>query len=467
MNIEEDKDYKRYEDDYKDLSAFFAGEREVKAQGSRFTPRLEGHTLKDGLYNQYKEFGILYNSLHRTRQGLKGAILRKPIDIQFPESSKPLLDSIMLNGASFSDLTRQTCDAVLGYGRCGVLVDVNEIEEPYAAFYNALSILSWPSIRKKDVKQKIMLSEMIEKPSIEDPDKTELIPQLRVLAIDEAGYYFVKVYQEDKANKGNWILVDGPRYPTYKGKLLDYIPFVFFGSSSNVPTPSRPPLLDLLNLLKGHWKLTVAYQYGLHFAGLPTPCFAGFDFEAGQKTPLGPGISYHGEQGATSWFLQTNGTGLAEMERGLDRLEAQMAVTGARLLETQRPGVEAAETVRLRSSGDSATLADITGNIENGLTKVLIYIGFWKGINEKDCMAGLNKDFVSTRLGPQEVTSLVQAVQSGHLSVETFIWNLQQGEILQPGRTIEEEIEALEEDRIKTERNNLDLAGLSGKFGNK
>ena len=461
----EHKDFAIYKDDYLDLSHFFAGERKVKEQGERYTPRLEGHSLKDGLYNQYKEFGILYNSLHRTRQGLKGAILRKPIDIQFPESSKPLLNSIMLNGASFSDLTRQTCDAVLGYGRCGILVDVNEAEEPYAAFYNALSILSWPSIRKKDVKQEIILSEMIEKPSVEDPDKTEFIPQLRVLAIDEAGYYVVNVYQEDKANKGNWILVDGPRYPTYKGKLLDYIPFVFFGSSSNVPTPSRPPLLDLLNLLKGHWKLTVAYQYGLHFAGLPTPCFAGFDFEEGSQIKLGPGACHHSSnENAKAWYLQTGGTGLAEMERGLDRLESQMAVTGARLLETQRPGVEAAETVRLRSSGDSATLADIAGNIENGLTKVLIYIGFWKGINEKDCMAGLNKDFVSTRLTPQEIIALVQAVQAGQMSQETFIHNLIEGEILQQGRTVEIEKESIEEDRIKNLRNNEALKHLAGKF---
>lgn len=458
-------DYAIHKENYIDLSDFFDGERKVKEQAERYTPRLEGHSLKDGLYNQYKEFGILYNALSRTRQGLKGAILRKPIDIQFPESSKSVLDEIMLNGASFNDLARQTCDAVLGYGRGGVLVDINETEEPYTAFYNALSILAWPSIRKKNIKQEIMLSEMVEKPSSEDPDKTEVVQQLRVLAIDEVGYYFVKVYQ--KKSDDEWILVDGPRYPKYKGKSLDYIPFVFFGSSSNVPTPSRPPLLDLVNLLKGHWKLTVAYQYGLHFAGLPTPCFAGFDFEEGQKIKLGPGAAYHTtDPAAKSWFLQTGGQGLIDMERGLDRLEKQMAVVGSRLLEEQRPGVEAAETVRLRSSGDSATLSDVAGNIENGLTKVLKYIGLFLGIPEKDCQVSVNKDFVSTRLGPQEIIALLQSVQSGKISEETFIWNLQQGEIIQQGRTIEEEQESINEDRERNARNSPGLAGLAGLAGN-
>ena len=467
------KGYDKYKVDYTDLADFFAGERRIKEQGERYTPRLEGHSSKPSLYDQYKAFGILYNALHRTRQGLKGAILRKPIDIQLPEGQKAVLDSVMLNGASFYDLTRQVCDAVLGYGRVGVLVDINEKEEPYASTYNALSILDWPSMRRKDVQHEIVLEEKIEKPDPSDLDKTVIVPQRRKLEIDDSGYYLVSVYQKINETDSDWVLIPGdsknpnPRMPTYKGKRLDFIPFTFFGSSSNIPTPSRPPLLDLLNLLKGHWRLTVAYQYGLHFAGLPTPCFAGFDMDDGGKTPLGPGASYHStEPAAKSWFLQTGGQGLSDMERGLDRLEKQMAIVGARLLEEQRPGVEAAETVRLRSSGDSATLSDIAGNIENGLTEVLQYIGFWLGVGEKDVQVSVNKDFVSTRLSPQEITALLQAVQGGQMSQDTFLWNLTQGEILQPGRTVEEEQEAIDEDKLKNARDNPGLQGLAGRFLN-
>jgi hypothetical protein len=423
------------------------------------------------VYNRYVEFGILYNALHRTRQGLKGAILRKPVDIQFPESKKEILDDIMMNGASFGDFTREVCDAVLGYGRYGALVDIDENENPFVAVYNALSILDWPAVRSDNVKQEIKVTEMIEIPDPEDATKTKMIPQLRKLELDAGGKYLVTIYRKNEKKSipggGEWEMVAGdtenpnPRMPTYKGKRLDFIPFVFFGSSSNVPTPSRPPLLDLLNLLKGHWKLTVAYQYALNFTGLPTPCFAGFDIEDDTKVPLGPGASYHtADPQAKSWFLQTGGQGLAEMERGLDRLERQMAIVGARLLEEQRAGVEAAETVRLRSSGDSATLADIAGNIEAGLTDVLQFIGFWLGIGKKECSVSVNKDFVSTRLSPQEVTAYLQAVQAGEMSSETFLWNLQQGEILQPGRTVEEEQEAIGEDKLTAARNNPNLESI-------
>jgi len=466
LNVEYDK----YKDDYQDLSDFFAGERQIKAQEERYTPMLEGQVGKLTAYERYVGFGILFNSLFRTRQGLKGAILRKPADIKYPEGKKAVLDDIMINGASFDDLIRESCDNVLGFGRYGVLVDIDEDEIPYAAPYEALSILDWSDNKSKKVKQEILLSESISIIDPDDPSQTKVIPQRRKLELDDVGLYVVTIYRKlnNTGSEGDeWSAVpevDGfpnPRMPAYKGKRLDFIPFVFFGSGSNVPQASRPPLLDLLNLSKGHWKLTVAYQYGLHFAGLPTPCFAGFTFDDGAKVPLGPGITHHTtEPTAKSWFLQTGGEGLATMETGLDRLEKQMAVSGARLLEEQRAGIEAAETVKLRSSGDSATLADIAGNIEGALTDVLQHIGFWEGVAADQCAVGLNKDFVSAKLSSQEITALLAAVQAEEMSQETFIWNLQQGEVLQPGRTVEEEQEAIAEDKIKRQKTAL-------AFGNK
>lgn len=449
----------KYFEDYTDLKDFFAGERVVKSKGIRYTPKLAGHNPTQ--YDDYVGFGILYNALARTRQGLKGAILRKPINVQFPESKKDALDYIMQNGASFNDLTRKVCDAVLGYGRIGSLVDIDEKERPYVALYDARSILD---AIKTSTKYEIMLKEMVKAPSPDDPKVTEMVEQRRKLELVN-GVFVVTIYRKESKSDGEFVPVPStkkapnPRIPKYKGMALDFIPFTFFGASSNTPEPSRPPLLDLLNLLKGHWKLTVSYQYGLHFAGLPTPCFAGFNYEENKPTPLGPGVTHHAvDPSAKSWFMQTGGAGLESVERGLDRLERQMAIVGARLLEEQRAGVEAAETVRLRSSGDSATLSDIAGNIENGLTDVLKNIGFWLGVSEKECRVSVNKDFVSTRLSPQETSVLLQLVQAGRMSEDTFLWNLQQGEMIMPGRSIEEEQEAIGEDKAKR---NLDGGSFS------
>jgi len=462
VNVE----YSKYSEDYQDLSDFFAGERQVKAQTTRYTPMLAGQKGKEVVYLRYVGFGILFNALFRTRQGLKGAILRKPAEIVYPEGKKAVLDDVMLNGASFDDLIREACDNVLGYGRYGALVDIDDEGKPFVAAYPALSILDWSTNKSRKVKQEVLLQESISVDDEKNPGATKIIEQRRKLELDVTNQYLVTIYRKsDVAGEDgdDWAEVldtpeePNPRMPTYKGKRLDFIPFVFFGSSSNVPEASRPPLLDLLNLSKGHWKLTVAYLYGMHFASLPTACFAGFNFEEGVQIPLGPGVVHHtAEPTANSWFLQTGGEGLATVEKGLDRLEKQMAVSGSRMLEESRPGVEAAETVKLRSSGDSATLADIAGNVEAALTDVLRHIGFWEGVGPDQCSVGLNKDFVSAKLTPQEITALVAALQAGDaMSVETFLWNLQQGEMMQPGRSIEEEQEAIGEDKLKRQKETL------------
>ena len=447
----------KYDADYEDLRDFFNGERAVKKAGDRYTPRLEGQT-KPGSYERYVEFGILFNALARTRQGLKGAILRKPIDITFPESQKDILDSIMKNGASFNDMAREITDAVLGYGRIGALTDIDEHEEPYTALYDAPSILE---ASKDGDEQRILLKEMIEEPDPEDPKKTKLVEQRRELKL-ENGLYVVTVLRKeakgDGATDGEFIPVEStpekpnPMTPVYKGKYLDFIPFTFFGSSSNTPEPNKPPLLDLLNVLKGHWRLTVAYNYSLHFTALPTPCFAGFEKEPGESVALGPGSAHiANDPTAKAYFMQTGGAGLESVERGLDRLETQISIIGARLLEGQRAGVEAAETVKLRSAGDQATLADISGSIENGLTQVLQHIGFWLGVPKADCLVTTNKDFTSSRLSAPDIAVLLQSVNAGQISQDTFIENLITGEIIKPGKTVEDEQQDILEDKAKND----------------
>ncbi len=230
----------KYKDEYLDLKAFFSGEREVKKAGDRFTPRLEGQKGEKS-FQRYVEFGILFNALARTRQGLKGAILRKPIDITFPENQKPVLDNIMKNGASFEDLTRDLCDAVLGYGYSGVLVDIDKNEQPYTARYDALSILK---ASKDGDKQEILLKEMIEQPKPDDPNETEWIEQRRKLELID-GAYVVTVYRKEAKADGEFVPVQStpenpnPKAPTYKGRRLDFVPFTFFGASSNTPEPSN------------------------------------------------------------------------------------------------------------------------------------------------------------------------------------------------------------------------------------
>jgi len=76
--------------------------------------------------------------------------------------------------------------------------------------------------------------------------------------------------------------------------------------------------------------------------------------------------------------------------------------------------------------------------VEEGMIKALNFTAAWlnKAGNFK---VELNRDFISDRLSAQDITALLQAVQAGRISNDTFLYNLRVGEILPPGRTIEDE----------------------------
>jgi len=171
---------------------------------------------------------------------------------------------------------------------------------------------------------------------------------------------------------------------------------------------------------------------------LPTPWAAGWPKES--KLYVGPGKAWVTEnEAAKCGYLEFGGSGLGAVRVAREDLKQEMATMGARLLEGQKAAAEAAETVERRQSGDVATLSSICSSIENGMKKLLEYVSLWITATVGEITVALNRDFVSDRLAPQQITALLQALQSGAISLDTFLWNLQQGEILAPDTTVEEE----------------------------
>jgi hypothetical protein len=57
---------------------------------------------------------------------------------------------------------------------------------------------------------------------------------------------------------------------------------------------------------------------------------------------------------------------------------------------------------------------------------------WWAGNETAQAKVSLNKDFLSSRLSPGALTSLVDAFIKGGLSAEVFLHQLEQGEMLAP-----------------------------------
>ena len=487
--------YSAFEYKWRRIRDVIAGEDAVKEAGEIYLPMLPEQTTKE--FEAYKFRASWLSATDRTRAGLTGQIFRKDPEFNAPDSDSmtALNNDTDLDGLTIYDYSRQVVEEVLGVGRGGTLIDWDPVEErPFFTYYPAESIRDW---RKARVNGRTVLSYLaldedfsvsaheqqsvssevgMNSKELSEQDKEQSTGKsIRVLRLitgntgemNEDGdlesgepfqAYMVEIWMEKsesgkpagnaKTHKSEWILVS-TAIPEKRGVPLDFVPFVFHGPTTNGSNihPEKAPLEDLISLNLEHYATSADFKHGLHFAGLPTAWVAGFD----KNTVLRVG-------GATAWvsedpqaragYLEFQGQGLTPLANYLDTLVRQMAVIGARLLENQKREAETAESMTIRQGGESAVLQTITNAVGQQLTRA-VQIAFWWAAAEVDLDPmniddelvnfTLNSDFVSGKMQSQDVVNLTNAWIAGGISRQTLTHNLEQGEILPPGVTPEDE----------------------------
>jgi hypothetical protein len=180
---------------------------------------------------------------------------------------------------------------------------------------------------------------------------------------------------------------------------------------------------------------------------IPQPWVKCFNIPEGTSLVAGSGVAWVADDSnAQAAYLEFSGAGLGRIAEGMRDKEKLMATLGARLLESQAPANEAFGTVRLRQSGERSVLAKIADNASTGMTQVLRWLLQWESA-EFDAPDGkvaevsytLSTDFDSEVMDPAKLVALVEALQKGTISWETFGWNMRRGEMLPPGVTDQEE----------------------------
>lgn len=415
-----------------------AGSDAVKARGAEYLPMLGGQNSTE--YSGYKTRALYFNAMGRTVNGLVGAAMRLEPTITFPPQYENLKDSITLGGDSVQELSRNVLTEQTTVGRLGLLVEMSAGGgTPYIAQYAAENIKNWRTtiVDSKRVVDRVVLKESYEAPT-KDEFETELKTRHRVLEIVD-GKYQQRVFNE--GDTGGEIVI-----PLRNGKRLDYIPFQFINAINLSPSVSKAPLQDLVDVNLSHYRTSADLEHGAHFTALPTAWVAGFSEEAELK--IGSQTAWvTSDVNAKAGFLEYSGQGLGALSNLKKDKEQMMAVLGARMLEESKRSVEAADTLRMRKSGEEGVLSVLVATAEEGITNVVKWLLEWAGATTtqiKQLELSLNRDFVSAKLTAEEITSLMSAWQQGGISQATFLYNLKQGEVLPPDRTIEDEVDLID-----------------------
>lgn len=441
---------------WKMLRDVIAGEDAVKGGRESYLPRPGGRS--DDEYAAYITRASFYDTTGKTVAGLVGGVFRKAPTVSLPPQIKHLEDDADGRGSHLTQLAKRAGEELFALGRCGVLVDYPAVpaekrldEERFMAassrlhLYTAEDIINWRYERFGGVFRLMMV--VLEERVFEikgDPFAPVETTYRRVLSIDENGRYRVELFEEEKPDP-----VESYEPRLANGQPLTWIPFHFIGSTDNDGGVDKSPVYDIARVNLAHYRNSADYEDSLFMVGQPTPFLTGlpaeFIKEHQSKMVIGSRAAWMLPEGASAGMLESS-TDLGALRAALEAKEAQMVALGARIVGAVSSGVEAAETVRLRSSGESNTMASVAENLSRAFNTALGWAAEWMGGSPDAVIFTVNDDFFAERLTGQDIAELMKAWQGGAITYQTLFEQLVKGEIIATGTDVEQYKTELEEE---------------------
>lgn len=419
---------------------FAEGSDAVKGKGETYLPRLGGQSQED--YDSYKTRGYLIPAVSPTAKAVKGSIMRRPPMFD-PVGADYLLDNFTGTGVGVSEFVGDMITELLYAGGIGYLVEFEDM--PFAKPYTRENIINFSS-KYIVLSQTYMVQDKNDK--YVQTQETEYLE----LTFDEEGNYIQNIWRNTGGDSA--FEITDTVMPDNRGEPLKEIPFVYSSVGKVGIVNTDPILLHLTNVNHDQYLLSTDHRHGLHWTALPTLFLFGemVDDKGKQiQIKVGPGSANQvADTEAKAELLEFTGAGLGSIKAAVDDDISTMASIGAKMMTNESGGVKAAETARIDASSETATLSVIANSVDQTIMQLLTIMSEWGGFTNPEFK--INRDFIDIKLDPQALLALLQTWQSGGMSLNSFLYQLEKGELLPPKVTAEDE-----EGRIDTGPNfNLD-----------
>ena len=367
----------------------------------------------------------------RLERMLAGMLTRKPVRLNdVTDTIREQLFDVDLQGNDLNTWTYETARKMIRYGHVGVLVDAPPNGgRPYWVSYTPRDIIGFrtETVDGATRLSQLRLRETIIIPSDDSEYGEEQVEQIRLL---KPGEY--QIHRRDK--KGDFRIID-------EGTTsLQEIPFAVAYSNRYNTMESRPPLEDIAELNLKAYQVQSDLDNQLHISAVPMLAFFGFPSSA-EEVSAGPGEALAFPAEGRAEYIEPDGKSYEAQFKRLEQIASQINELGLSAVLGQKLSAETAEAKRIdRSQGDS-TMMVIAQNMQDAIDNCLQFHAQFLGESQAgSCM--INRDFLGTRLEPQEIQSLLQLYTAGTITQETLLHQLAEGEILGDDFDIEEELEA-------------------------
>lgn len=445
-------EFRKISDTWKRIRDCIEGVDRVRNEGVVYLPQLTDMEPAD--YQAFKRRAKFVNFTKATVEMLAGLIFKKDPKFTYPDDLESFMQDCTLGGKPFFQYCKDVIMDAVSVGRSGTLIDWSQDEnQPYFAPYAAEQIINWKQMKLGGRMELslLVLQEEVADPNAKSEFSHQTVCEWRVYRLDQSTdepLVYCDVYQRN--DKGEVVKIS-TSMPTRRGDGLNRIPFVFHGAVNTEPDIDPAPMGDISDLNIKHYMLSADLENGRHFCGLPTPYAICFDLEDGENVRVGSSLVWTtNNEKAKCGYLEFTGTGLKSLETAIVETEEQLAALGARMLEKQKGGDEAYQTVLLRASGQMAALIGTAEACSDSLTLALQWAEWWLSTVkhpedlDDDVEVDVNSDFIDIQLNRGEVTEMWTTCMQGGISRQTFHEFLIKAEIVPEDRTLDDELALIE-----------------------
>lgn len=405
----------------------YKGERQVKSKNTTYLPFTSSQVADGAItsttsigfkaYEAYKLRARFPNFVREAVQMAIGMMHSQPAEIKLPKAMEKITSRM---GEPLQVILRRINTEQLLTGRIGLMADMPTNpalgeDLPYLATYNTERLINWDDGRVEQlVPQKlnlVVINESEQKRS--DGFNWSLDTKYRVLVLgktDEnvpSGQYRQGVFAESEYSEG------GLKVPTWRGRELQEIPFVFINSCDITPEVDDPPLLDLGNACMTIYRGEADYRQNLFMQGQDTFVTVGGGFDETDAVRTGVGARIDVPQGGDAKYVGVNGSGLSEQRQALERLESRAGSMGAQTLDSTSRQRESGDSLRIRVAARTADMNQIADTGAAGLEQVLKTCAKWMGENPDDVKVLPNKEFGEMPLTGQTMVEIATARNLG------------------------------------------------------
>jgi len=430
------------------IRALRSGVEAMRAAGQAYLPKEEAEVDSD--YADRLARSWLFPGLDMAVEDVADRVFAREVTLgdDVPDDIVALSENITAEGRNLNTFARSYFEDGVEAGISFAFIDgptrngdetladeINQNLRPYVSDIKAEHVLGWKTtlIGNKTVLSQFRFWEMDTVPDPENRFADMEVEQIRVLTRGEGIVEFETYRNID----GIWEAWDSG----FMG--IPEIPVVAFYTKRTGFFTADPPYEKLADLNIAHWQSASDQRHILHFARVPILALFGFEGEVS----LGPNrafITSKGPGDADLKIVEHSGAAIGAGRDDLKDLELRMQSMGVQLM-LPTPGSQTATGKALDAAAAATPLAMMANSLKDALEMVIDFMNQFMGAPAGTAgSVNVNTDFGLSLLNGADLTFLLNAVNTGQISRQTFLAECVRRNVLMEGIDPEEEAERIE-----------------------